>query len=383
MTLVFIITLLSFLLIVSTSFAIYYGYNNNNNSCENEVLKAVFEADIHANSLYESLPEFITYHLTQNQLTSGHVEEVLGLANTSLTDSQLLDPYYNNEKAKYTTDLIKVVYYLGRNFKFKTNETEAKAWVQKQLAPNVTCVKVIHFTTDDLELNIEWMNSYGGIILKQTLTDGGDYYFLVFRGTLYYSEWVEDAKVALTSVPYLPKESKIFIGFNNIYNNYVNPGISISVRNQIQNALVDYNIINSEGLTICGHSLGSAMAMLSAIDFSYSKSIEINKIDLYAIACPAMNNSSTSKILKSNRLFIIQNTKDLVALSAAKNYSLTKLLGLELSPHTSCCFTGDSINPSVSHSVRTYVDAMTKYGPSWVAKSRSGNVTELGEVCSL
>jgi len=378
----YVIVILSILLVVSTALAIY-GFNKKNESCEGVANEALVEADKRANQLYDSLPELINnYTLTVNQLTIGHRQELLGLIPTSLTDTQLLDTYYNNEKAKFTTDLIDVVYYLGTNIKYSTNGTDAKAWIQKQLPPNVTCVEVIGFTVDNLDF-INWFNSYGAVILKQTLTTGGDYYFLVFRGTVYYSEYVEDAKIALTSVPYLPNGAKVFIGFNNIYNNYVNPGVTISVRNQIRNAMVKYNIPNSRGLTICGHSLGAALAMLTAIDLSNSKSISLNKMDLYTVASPALTNIFASTILKSNRLFMVQNTKDPVALTSATNSSLTRLLGLKVTPHVSCCFTGDSIIPSKSHSLYTYADAITKYGPTWVAKSQSGNITQLGEVCSL
>lgn len=381
----YVIFFLSLLLVITTSLAIY-GYNKKNEpepcDCEDVVNEALLEADKRAKTLYRYSRELLKTHtLKTNQLTNNHPDEFVGRAFNSLTDSQLLDPYYNNEKAKYTTDIIDVVYYLGTNFQYSdTTANDAKAWVQKQLGPSVTCVEVIDFTVSNLDF-VKWFNSFGAIILKQTLTDGGEYYFIVFRGTVYLSEYLEDAKIALTSVPYLPSNSKIFVGFNNIYNNYLNPGVTISVRNQIRNAMIKYNIKNSKGLTICGHSLGAALAMLTAIDLSNSNSVDLNKMDLYTCASPAITNTYASTILKSNRLFIVQNTKDLVALTSATNSWLTKLLGLKVTPHTSCCFTGN--NTDTSHSLYTYADAITQYGNSWVAKSRSGNIRELGEVCSL
>lgn len=373
--------ILSILLVIATSLAIYYGYKYNNKSCEDVANKALLEADRRANAIYESIPELLqTYKLTPEQLnTSTGIDN---LASTTLTDAQLLDPYYNNEKALYTADLVNLAYYIGRNFTYATNGTAAKEWVQKQLGPGLTCLEVFGYTVDNLDF-INWFTSYGALLLKQTLVGGGDYYFLAFRGTIYYSEWIEDAKVALTSVPYFPSSSKVFTGFNNVYNNYANPGVAISLRNQIRNALVKYNVKSSKGLTIAGHSLGSALAMITAIDVVNSTAIDVNKMDFYGCATPAMTNLSASQLLKSKRLFTVQNTKDVVALSSASESSLSKLIGLRVTPHNSCCFTGDSINPSISHSLYTYIGAMTTFGSLWVTKSRSGTTTQLGEVCSL
>jgi len=135
---------------------------------------------------------------------------------------------------------------------------------------NRNYVKTYLVFSKDARLNQESLiKSYGNNIepfdVKETDTQGfilksKDELIISFRGTQQIPDWFTDFDGFQVVYPYNNKDSKIKVhkGFINAYK---------STREIIHQAI---NRINPKSITVCGHSLGGALATLCAVDIQYN-----------------------------------------------------------------------------------------------------------------
>ncbi|MGA2508384.1 MAG: lipase family protein [Chitinispirillaceae bacterium] len=125
--------------------------------------------------------------------------------------------------------------------------------------------------------------------------------FLVFRGTMTVSEWLNDYSVSLTPYPYG--------AFGNVHNGFIKTyGI---FRKTILDAL--RNIGPEKRLYIAGHSLGAALATLAVPDIA--SSTVFASASVYTYASPRVGDRTFAaeyNRLTKGRSFRIANTCDLV-----------------------------------------------------------------------
>ncbi|CAL5225185.1 g7967 [Coccomyxa viridis] len=112
---------------------------------------------------------------------------------------------------------------------------------------------------------------------------------VVFRGTRLPQEWLSNFTVLVTSWDEVDKtvpaadgkktEDAVWVetGFETMYRRFVStPGDSLSLQGQMQRTVTSLLTANKEveSITVCGHSLGGALASMSAFDLAIS---ELNK----------------------------------------------------------------------------------------------------------
>ena len=96
---------------------------------------------------------------------------------------------------------------------------------------------------------VKTLDFYGFII------ESSESIIISFRGSRSNPDWIADAAILQSDVPYTRIKLKIHSGFATIYK---------ACRTQIMNALSDLD--SSKQLYITGHSLGGALAVLCALD---------------------------------------------------------------------------------------------------------------------
>ena len=120
-----------------------------------------------------------------------------------------------------------------------------------------------------------------GLILQAPAT--GDA-VVAIRGTQGIDEWLQDARFDAVKCPFLPGAGKTEDGFTSMYNSLatsVAPG-SPSVTTAL--ATLPW-VRNVNSLTICGHSLGGALATLLALDVAANSNFRNPIVYTYASPC--------------------------------------------------------------------------------------------------
>lgn len=155
--------------------------------------------------------------------------------------------------------------------------------------------------------------------------------YLIWSGTASPQMWYEDSKTYSVQVPYLQSTTapiKIHSGFAEIYS---------GIRNQLRTALLQNYLPRSIGIIVSGHSLGGAMAQLSAFDLFGEPSVGGNDVfvnsaehidkqniglpvAVYTFASPRCGNLGfASAYIASPRIahssFRVFNTEDIVPTS--------------------------------------------------------------------
>jgi Lipase (class 3) len=149
-----------------------------------------------------------------------------------------------------------------------------------------------------------------GLVLQSPAT--GDA-VIAIRGTEGIMEWIQDAKFLAVPCPFLNSGGNTEDGFTAMYNSMVTAAVagSPSVRRALS-ALPWRRPVAS--LTICGHSLGGALATLLALDVAANGSSPFNTPAVYLYASPKAGDPlfvSTYNHVVPNT-FRIANRMDLV-----------------------------------------------------------------------
>lgn len=121
-----------------------------------------------------------------------------------------------------------------------------------------------------------------GIVLQQQ--DGADA-VIAFRGTEGIKEWVIDATFGTKPCPFLASAGRTEDGFTDMYESVAigtapnSPRLTASLPNLPWKQSV-------ETLTICGHSLGGALATLATLDIAVNSSAPFHDPTVYTYASP-------------------------------------------------------------------------------------------------
>ncbi|MBI9100928.1 MAG: lipase family protein [Spirochaetales bacterium] len=124
--------------------------------------------------------------------------------------------------------------------------------------------------------------------------------YLVFRGTSTTKEWLRDLNLHLSHFKYKNGVS-VHEGFNDLYELFR------------ENIFKTLSGLKGKKLYITGHSLGSALATLTAMDIACNMDIKLPRV--YTFASPRVGDRKFSKeynIFYKDRSFRIANTCDLV-----------------------------------------------------------------------
>ncbi|XP_071696728.1 phospholipase A(1) DAD1, chloroplastic-like [Rutidosis leptorrhynchoides] len=141
---------------------------------------------------------------------------------------------------------------------------------------------------------------------------------IAFRGTATCLEWVENLRAMLTSLPndVAPEKKKAMVqkGFLSMYTsaNPTCPSLQDMVRDEISRIMATYGD-EPLSITITGHSLGAALATLTAYDITstFEKSPMVTVV---SFGGPRVGNNNFRSQLESNgtRVLRIVNTTDVI-----------------------------------------------------------------------
>ena len=121
-----------------------------------------------------------------------------------------------------------------------------------------------------------------GLVLQDAGT--GDV-ALAVRGTEGILEWVQDARFCLVSCPYAAGAGSTEDGFTAMYNSFrigTDPKETASLRSALTSLKFPKPLTATTSMTICGHSLGGALATLLALDVVANTSFKNPTVYTYA-----------------------------------------------------------------------------------------------------
>lgn len=128
---------------------------------------------------------------------------------------------------------------------------------------------------------------------------------IAFRGSQQARDWVTD--FAGWSIPYGNKKTKIRLhwGFNQAYSNHA--------RSRIHRFIIMYQK-EIKWVTVCGFSLGGALATLCAIDLQYNNLVDEKMMDVLPAGNPRVGNKAFVKSFNKRipRCWRTYNRSDLV-----------------------------------------------------------------------
>jgi hypothetical protein len=145
----------------------------------------------------------------------------------------------------------------------------------------ITSIYANDLATDMNPLRSENIVSIGMILQAPNTGDT----VVVIRGTEGIQEWIQDAKFLTVPCPFLRSGGNTEDGFTDMYNSLStdSAGGSPSVVNALR-GLPWRNPVTS--LTICGHSLGGALATLLALDVAANRPAPFSTPTVYTYASP-------------------------------------------------------------------------------------------------
>ncbi|HEU4963309.1 MAG TPA: lipase family protein [Bacilli bacterium] len=178
---------------------------------------------------------------------------------------------------------------------------------------------------------------------------------IVFRGTDGVMDWVEDLEFRMEPFTLIPNGGKTERGFTNVYESVLveKPGDPSATPQTLDQFLETLHLepYNAERVTVTGHSLGGAVAILAAVGLA-SKQPDLN-LEIYSFAAPRVGNSefvSTYNALVPNS-FRVFNKPDLVP------HVPPELLGYG---QVNMSFEVDSHDdPQIKHSILAYHSILT------------------------
>jgi hypothetical protein len=215
-----------------------------------------------------------------------------------------------------------------------------------------------------------------GLLLWQATTGEA---VIAIRGTEGIPEWVQDAKFGTKACFFLPEAGETEDGFTDMYKSFAvgNPkGPSTTA-----SLATVFGARQVSSLTICGHSLGGALATLQALDAASNS--RFKNPTAYTYASPRAGNSQFARAynLRVPNTFRIANRVDLVPklpLSPPYDHvhghyqlSAIKFLPPEILVEP---------NPLCEHVLETYLHLLTMLAGGEVSRLRPGCDTPAGLV---
>ncbi len=153
--------------------------------------------------------------------------------------------------------------------------TKEQVLYRAELADKVYSeAKNINFRSLGLDL-VKWIEHKGSDTQGFIAIDSNDVVYLVWRGSSSKKDFQNDASVQ--KFPFIEPGEKIHIGFKSSWE---------SVKELVYKTLMSLERI--ESIVICGHSLGGAVATLSA--YAIHKELGIDRIECCTIGSPRVGN---------------------------------------------------------------------------------------------
>jgi hypothetical protein len=144
----------------------------------------------------------------------------------------------------------------------------------------VTSIYANDLATDMNPLRCQNVVSIGLILQAVTTGDA----VVTIRGTEGILEWTQDARFLAVPCPFLPSAGNTEDGFTSMYTSMAtNPGGSPKVINALPGLPWKRPVTS---LTICGHSLGGALATLLTLDVAANAAAPFNDPTSYTYASP-------------------------------------------------------------------------------------------------
>jgi hypothetical protein len=145
----------------------------------------------------------------------------------------------------------------------------------------VTTVYANDLATDINPLRVNQVVSIGTVLQKSGAGDA----VIALRGTEGVMEWVQDSRFLAVPCPFLPSAGNTEDGFTAMYNSLaIAPSAGSPSLIKALSTLPWRRPVTS--LTICGHSLGGALATLLALDVAANAGSPFNSPVVYTYASP-------------------------------------------------------------------------------------------------
>jgi Lipase (class 3) len=145
----------------------------------------------------------------------------------------------------------------------------------------ITTIYANDLATQKNPLRAENQVSIGLILQEQ----GGGEAVIAFRGTEGIKEWVVDADFKTKPCPFLASAGTTEDGFTDMYESVAVGAAAGSLRLTEALVTLPWNP-GLETLTICGHSLGGALATLAALDIAVNSTAPFHDPTVYTYASP-------------------------------------------------------------------------------------------------
>lgn len=228
---------------------------------------------------------------------------------------------------------------------------------------------------DDVDFKQIGLKKISWISNKETDTQGyvainTDTIYIVWRGSSSIDDFLRDANVR--RVPFLKKNELVHVGFLNAFNS-----IKDYLDKVIENSFRKIGGIDKiKNIVICGHSLGGALATLTAYHFCEKYTDLKDKVQKISIGSPRVGNDEFKKNynkLVKNSLRVV-NDSDIVARIPKIGYKhVDNVLSLDnegkvikrrfkLFRHIYECFISDITGEAVKdHFCDNYIDIINKW----------------------
>jgi Lipase (class 3) len=194
-----------------------------------------------------------------------------------------------------------------------TNSLDGKLVVTSAGTPvipdqNYNVIKTIY--ANDLATDISPNKTAQGFrtigIVAQNTSDASDV-FVAIRGTEGIWEWVQDAKFLLRTFPPVTGSGLTEDGFTDMYLSFsLAQGGGGAFMNDVKNALP-----SQANVTVAGHSLGSSLATLCALDMAVNTGFSVG---LYTLASPRVGDLAFHNLFNHvvKNAYRVANRMDLV-----------------------------------------------------------------------
>src|SRR5713226_9019998 len=184
--------------------------------------------------------------------------------------------------------------------------------VNAGLGPNKTTFEVItsiyanDLATDATKSGTTELVSIGFLLWQVSTGEA----VIAIRGTEGILEWVQDARFDTKECFFLPEAGETEDGFTDMYKSFaVSTPTGLSVTESLAK-IFGTKQVNS--LTVCGHSLGGALATLQALDAAANSTYKNPTVYTYASPLTGNSQFATTYNLKVPNTFRIANRVDLV-----------------------------------------------------------------------
>ncbi|XP_027918175.1 phospholipase A1-IIgamma-like [Vigna unguiculata] len=277
--------------------------------------------DLSGRSFWEGLLEPLDIDLRHYILHYGQLAQ----ATYDAFNSEKLSVYAGNCRYSKRDFFSRVGLEHGNPFKYEVTEflyATSKATASRQFVLN-------WFSKDEWSMESNWIGYVAVATDEGKAALGRRDIVVAWRGTVQGSEWVQNLDFPSDPAPLIFPDARaeVHTGFYSLYtsNNPASPITQTSVRNQVLEEvgrLVEKYKDEEISISVTGHSLGGALATLTAVDI-IGQGLNIRKeqphricpVTAFLFASPRVGNSHFGKIFskyKHLRALRIRNKKDQV-----------------------------------------------------------------------